>query len=82
VAVRAPDELAIALIRLAAFGTQATTASVVERLRAGDLLERLPATLSGGEQRRVEVALAIVRAPQPPPLRLFLRELACTPSRS
>jgi ABC-type multidrug transport system ATPase subunit len=62
--LREPTVGALLRIVAEAFGTQATTASVVERLRAGDLLEQLPGTLSGGEQRRVEVAVAIVRAPR------------------
>jgi lipopolysaccharide export system ATP-binding protein len=35
----------------------------IDTLKLGDLLDRKPATLSGGERRRVELALAVARRP-------------------
>ena len=61
---REPTVGALLGIVAEAFGSQARLESVVERLRIGELLEQLPATLSGGEQRRVEVAVATARAPR------------------
>jgi ABC-type multidrug transport system ATPase subunit len=46
------------------FGTQASVAKVAERLRIGELLDQLPDTLSVGERRRAEVAIAAARAPR------------------
>jgi len=41
----------------------ASRAEVVALLHVENLMDRMPDTLSGGEQRRVEVALALVRNP-------------------
>lgn len=40
------------------------TAEIVERLALGDLLNARPASLSGGERRRAELALALIRQPR------------------
>lgn len=44
------------------FGVHAEPAAL-ETLRLGDLMDRRPAALSGGERRRAEVALALMRRP-------------------
>jgi len=41
----------------------ADPAPAIESVRVGDLLDRLPAQLSTGERRRIELALALTRAP-------------------
>lgn len=43
---------------------QDASATLVERLRLADLLDANPFTLSGGEQRRLSVAAALVAAPE------------------
>jgi lipopolysaccharide export system ATP-binding protein len=40
-----------------------SAAAHVEMLRIGDLLDRMPDALSGGERRRAEVAIALTRRP-------------------
>lgn len=54
------------LLRMVAdrFAGTAAVATAVERLRLGELLDRMPYTLSGGELRRAEVAVATARAPR------------------
>ena len=46
------------------FGTHDRLDGVIELLHIGDLLDRTADTFSGGECRRAEVAVAIVRAPR------------------
>ena len=42
----------------------ATVAAAIETTRLGDLIDRRPRSLSGGEARRAEIALAIARSPR------------------
>jgi lipopolysaccharide export system ATP-binding protein len=45
------------------FGTSRDAGAVIDRMRLQPLLERRPDMLSGGEQRRCEVAIAMARRP-------------------
>lgn len=63
---RVEDELLLGgrQLDLPAAELEETGATLVERLRLADLLDANPFTLSGGEQRRLSVAAALVAAPR------------------
>lgn len=47
----------------AVYGRESDLSETIERLRLEDLLGRRPSSLSGGEQQRATVALAMIRQP-------------------